>query len=404
MHNLEAEQAIVGTILAYNEAILRVGDLSAEHFFFQQNADIFALVRKYTNDRKPCNIITAKHELPHVEPQYLAALVNASDSVVSVQSYAKIVQDLSLKRQLLEACNQCLSLPVESTPEQLMGILSQAVTNATQLDKSAKTAKQVAYEILEKVMNGDKPTLTGLRMLDEAMGGGMYPSMAYGIPARKKMGKTTLAGTISYNLAEQKVKHLFICAEMGSVQIHMRNLARRMGIYPSAFRLGNKRPMGFETELAHQASIHEEYTIYYDAPGITFEKLQQVVSAAVLKGCKGFILDYWQLVKCPHNKNKTEHLDEVAQWIHEACQKYNVWAIVLGQVNRDGTVRGGDGMQLAFDQVYQLQAIGENADDASEPGRWLEMLDTRYTSWANIGSKDCAGLIMNEKGPFFEEV
>jgi hypothetical protein len=97
-------------------------------------------------------------------------------------------------------------------------------------------------------------------------------------------------------------------------------------------------------------------------------------------------------------------LGEVAQWIAEICRKLDIWALVAAQINQDGNTRGGEGMRLAFDQVYHLQPVGQDGGDITLPGRWLEMMDTRYTQWANIGSPDMAGLMLNEKGLFFEEV
>ena len=96
--------------------------------------------------------------------------------------------------------------------------------------------------------------------------------------------------------------------------------------------------------------------LYEDAPGLTFDGLKDMVSRAVAKGkIKGYILDYWQLVGGkPKNKNTAEHLDEVAQWIADFARKHNIFAVVAAQINQEGNTRGGEGIRLAFDQVYQI--------------------------------------------------
>ena len=63
-------------------------------------------------------------------------------------------------------------------------------------------------KILAAMKSKKRPYSTGLRKLDEAMGGGLYPGKSYGFAARKKVGKTILAGTISCNLAQQAGKRL----------------------------------------------------------------------------------------------------------------------------------------------------------------------------------------------------
>jgi hypothetical protein len=98
-------------------------------------------------------------------------------------------------------------------------------------------------------------------------------------------------------------------------------------------------------------------------------------------------------------------LDEVAQWFADFGRKNGIWTITMAQINQDGNTRGGEGIRLAFDQVYKIRGMGEEEkeEDISRPDRWIEMMDTRYTEWMNIGSQLQPGLFMNPKGPFFEQ-
>jgi hypothetical protein len=177
-----------------------------------------------------------------------------------------------------------------------------------------------------------------------------------------------------------------------------------LDIYPSAFRTGYAEQV--VDKIKEYNGQAPRNTIYLDAPAITFDRLKHaVVTAHMRHGIKGFILDYWQLVSGKDGRaSEAYHLGEVAQWIAEICRKLDIWALVAAQINQDGNTRGGEGMRLAFDQVYHLQPVGQDGGDITLPGRWLEMMDTRYTQWANIGSPDMAGLMLNEKGLFFEEV
>jgi len=142
--------------------------------------------------------------------------------------------------------------------------------------------------------------------------------------------------------------------------------------------------------------------IYRNAPALTFDELKQCLDESVSKfKIKGLILDYWQLVGGkPKSKSNSEHLDEVAQWIADYCRKKDLFSIVFAQINQEGNTRGGEGIRLAFDQVYELKAP---KDDPSRSGRWLEMRDTRYTKWINIGSDETSKLFLQEKGLYFQE-
>jgi hypothetical protein len=140
--------------------------------------------------------------------------------------------------------------------------------------------------------------------------------------------------------------------------------------------------------------------IYRNAPGLTFAALRAIVGKAIMQHkVKGIILDYWQLVGGKEDRRSTsEHLDEVAQWIADTGRKHKVWMVVAAQINQEGNTRGGEGIRLAFDQVYQVHRMSE-----SSPHIWMEMMDTRYTQWAELGSKEQAKFFMHAKGPFFSE-
>ena len=90
----------------------------------------------------------------------------------------------------------------------------------------------------------------------------------------------------------------------------------------------------------------------------------------------GIIFDYWQLVSGKDKRKSTaEHLDEVAQWIADYCRRGILWSIVMGQINQEGNTRGGEGMRLAFDQVYQI-----HRPDLGKSETWIAMMETRYTA------------------------
>lgn len=211
---------------------------------------------------------------------------------------------------------------------------------------------------------------------------------------------TVLASTISYNLAQEGVKHLFICGEMGPKEIQQRNLARELQVFPSAFRNSYGRSEDFMLRIAQYVTRSKRCIIYQNAPGLTFDKLRQYCVSAVYKHkVKGIILDYWQLVGGKASRASTaEHLDEVAQWLANFGRQHNVWMFVTAQENQDGNTRGGEGLRLACDQCYCL-----HRENLNEPGAWMEMIDTRYTRWTSIGDKDFPALYMHDKGPYFSQ-
>ena len=113
-----------------------------------------------------------------------------------------------------------------------------------------------------------------------------------------------------------------------------------------------------------------------------------------------FRSDYFQLVGgVGARQSRVEFFDEVAQWIANICRQEKIWALVTAQINQDDNIRWGEGLRLAFDQVYHLQ-VCENDKEMF----FMEMMDTRYTPWCEVGNKDNPIIKMEKTGPFFREI
>lgn len=408
--NLPAEQALLGMLLRSNDVMLELPRyLRAEHFSHATHAKLFEALQRNYREGRICNPITLKSEFEN-DPalkaeggiQYLVKLVANAHGLNPVD-YCFEIHQAWMKRELAQLCNATVTaLLGDNDPSESASTLSEAAGKilADAMQSKIRTDYDIGVEILEDLKNQKKPYSTGLEKLDSAMGGGLFEKKLYGFAARKKVGKTILAATLSHNLAEQGVKHLFICAEMSAKEIHQRVLARVTDSFESAFRSDYGQTQQFQNKLAQAVTESKRCMLMEDKPGITFQELQQIIPVyAVRHGIKGFILDYWQLVGGKaKNRSTSEHLDEVAQWLATVCRKYGIWGVVMAQVNQEGNTRGSEGLRLAADQVYEI-----HREDLSNPYGWVEMMETRYTPWANIGSKDIPGIRMQEKGPYFTE-
>lgn len=402
--DLELEWSVLGTLINHPESARQIDGLEHYHFYDKVNQFIYSEIMQMIANNEKFSITNLALK---VDKQYLMAIVKVL-GVLDMQAASSVLIELYARRHISDVLTSAgFAIEKGASSVELMQMLA-PLTSGDALESQTRSMHDsgvVTESVIKDIESQAKPYSTGIGKLDECMDGGMYPKKAYGIAARKKVGKTIMLGTISHNLNMAGVKHLFICGEMGEKEIHQRVLARALNIYPSAFRTGYVERPEIVQKLKYYNRQAPRNTIYLDAPAITFDKLKHsVVTAHMRHGIKGFILDYWQLVAGKAGRDSEAfHLGEVAQWIAEICRKLDIWALVAAQINQDGNTRGGEGMRLAFDQVYHLQPVGKDGGDVTLAGRWLEMMDTRYTQWANIGSEEMAGLRLNEKGLFFEE-
>jgi predicted ATP-dependent serine protease len=89
----------------------------------------------------------------------------------------------------------------------------------------------------------------------------------------------------------------------------------------------------------------------------------------------------------------------VAQWLADYCRQQDIFCVVMGQVNREGNARGGDGLNMACDQLYEICRPENNANS-----RWLEMKATRYTKWVDVGTESSPTYRISDEGTHFEQI
>jgi replicative DNA helicase len=412
--NIEAEQGLLGALLVNNNVMLHIAQLHAAQFYEPVHQRLFAAMQGAWERGQTFTPITMRRAFDQ-DPalldigggSYLVKLAAAAVSVINALGLSELVIDLAQRRALLKICfeaRQALENPASrSATETAMALSVKLQEAVTSFDAPLfRDDYEVTEAILAEMRRDVQPYRTGYSLLDTAMEGGLYPGKSYGFAARKKTGKTNLAGSIACNLNLAGVRHLFICGEMSPEEIHKRTLARLMRVKQAVFNSREARTPAFMQRIADAALGSKRAMVYKNAPGLTFEELKKyVLLARMQKKITGFILDYWQLVGgIPKGKSRAEHQDEVAQWIADACRKYELWSITTAQINQEGNTRGGEGIRLAFDQVYILRAPNE---DAGRTERWLEMSDTRYTAWRSVGSAMRPGFYLNQYGPHFSE-
>lgn len=406
----EAEARVLGIIMHDNGSMERLDFLLAEHFYGSLHQQIFAECRLRIRNGELANPVTLRVHFSSdpdcLNGRYLVQCVALSErGVLDLIGLANYIKSQAERRELILACDKAkISLLQEKDIIPISEALSDVCERIMAKEKRFEMQKgsSITQAIMDNLGNKKKPHPTGIKRLDKAMAGGIYQGKLYGFAGKKKFGKTVLAGTISVNLAMHGTKHLFICGEMSAEEVQERNLARVGEFYSNAFKEDSQynSSANFKEKLLKSVQWQQDNIIFVNAPGLTFDRLKYIVKQAVLRyGISGYILDYWQLVGGKDSKKSSaEHLDEVAQWMADSAKKYNIFALAMAQINQEGNTRGGEGIRLACDQLYQIQR--PNLD---QPPMWLEMMDTRYTKWMNIGEKDFPEIFLNDKGPYFEE-
>lgn len=391
----EAEQALLGATFNDNSLAVTL-EIEPEDFADTMHQKLWAIAQAQVGRGGSFTRGQIVAQEPALET-YLAAIIDRWSGTVDAGKYVAAVKDCAGRRKL-QGLMVWLSDEVIDRERSLEELTAQLVGEASKLvtGRQARSKRAVAISVSDSLAQPMSCYQTGLDQLDTVLGGGLFAGKAYGIAARKKVGKTVLLGTISHNLNRAKIPHLFLAMEMSPEEIEQRNMARDLGINSVRFLRHDRGQL--RNRVADYAATINDSTIYEGVPGASLDEVKRMVSRAVIhKGIKGVILDYWQLVG-GKGKSETEeyHLRNVAQWIADACRRHGIWALIAAQVNQDGNTRGGEGLKLAVDVYFTLHR------EKDQDSGWLEMEESRYVLYANVGSEEHHGLILNKNGPFFE--
>jgi len=392
MKNLEAEQVVLGSILADNNKLFK-SELDSDSFAEPIHKAIFERLSDHYVKGLVANPVTLK-DLIQADTDvgaYLVRILQMAD-VVNFNSYCYTVKELSSKRRFISALERKLeevrSDPLKNIQEAVEGLERDLIgIQANASEYRITTFGKVLEEIADDVQNYQKAetTSTGFSRLDLAMNGGLERGLTYCVAARPKAGKTMLKGSVANNLRKANIPFLFIAAEMGRKQIAKRMIGADTGIRINEMNKHNLEYVQYLTrEMKQSKNMH-----FVDAPRISLDALRLVVTNAVkTRGIEGFVLDYLQLVTGKDSKTTiAEHQENVAQTIAEICKKENIWCLYSCQINRSGEVRNGDGIMMACDWLYEITPC-ELLGSEESAMIYLKHLATRNFKATDIGDEE----------------
>lgn len=396
----EMEQLFIGSLFLKPDNIITL-DVDPDWFAFDVHSGIVIdMMRLYRSDMpvKPSTIaVDTIYGLEALGGKaYCAGCVAGVVTTIGMDGHANYLKSLYQKRVAIQAVTDfqfTLANPKANFQEALNVLL--ATMSESDSGLVIKTHQDILNEIRKELTEPKKCYQTGFVELDKAMGGGLYEGFTYGLVGAEKMGKTTMAHSISYQLT---VPHAYVALEMGSKQIEQKNVAREIGVNSMAF-LSNSRQSLIKSMTPVQTNPNR---FYVDAPSASWDEIRFALRRAkLIHGIKGFIVDYWQLVG-GKQKNETEekHLRTVAQECADFARKENLFCILMAQAGKDGEVFAGSGLKKACDMILYLRQ-----PENDESKRWLHMGAARYTQRKDIGSAQDPSFRMEvKKGPYFEEI
>jgi replicative DNA helicase len=382
----EAEMAVLGSMLAEKESLLKALELLRDEDFYEESHKrIFTAIRSLYDRNITADVVTVGeelHKLGHLGEvggrAALFQLTNLVPSALHVDHYAKIVREKSILRRMIsiarEVVDECRA-PQEEAPALLdraqQRFFSLAQDRASRGMVAASQLMQSAISALERLAESSKyvsGVSTGFTELDK-LTSGLQPANLIIVAGRPSMGKTAFCLNVAENVAiKEKKPVVFFSLEMSEQEIGLRLLCSQARINVRNVREGflSRKSWPAITNVASQIAAAPLYFDFATSPSILDIRASARRWAHELKQ-KGnplalIVIDYIQLLKGGGAvESRQQEISEISRSVKGMARELNVPVIALSQLNRRPEDRGREGRPQLSD-LRESGALEQDAD------------------------------------------
>jgi len=386
-NNIEAEQAVLGSILVSNEMFDEINTIiSNRNFYDPMHQKIFSAIENLIYKGMLANPITLKNFFENEKddlniPEYLVKVTKFSTSSRQTIEYSKIIYDMFVRRELIKISENTIDSAklndlnvsgqniIENSERLLFDLAEKGSFNSSliKFDEAMKLTIEMASKAY-KNEEGIVGVPTGLRDLDDRLGG-LHNSDLIIIAGRPSMGKTALATNIAFNAAQKLLENgtkstiAFFSLEMSSEQLSTRILAEQSRIKSNDIRRGKISDEQFDKFIETSKNISELPLYIDETPAISIAALSNRARRIKrLFGLEMVVVDYIQLMKASLNNRdgRVQEISEITQGLKAIAKELAVPVVALSQLSRAVEQRDDHKPQLS--DLRESGSIEQDAD------------------------------------------
>ncbi len=353
-HNIEAEQATLGSILIDNDAIVKVIDfLEPEHFYRTSHQLIYKAMKELYEKSEPIDLLTVSEHLKkkgELEEaggfSYLATLTNITPTALNVEKYAKIVEEKSILREIIKAGIEIIDLAFNSQEDvgDTLDKAQEILFNVAKRRLSApfyplKDLLKESFDRIEslyKRKEGITGIPSGFPKLDKITGG-FHKNDLIVLAARPSVGKTSFSLNVATNVATKYNLPVAIF----SLEMSKEQIVERILEYTAEVNFHKLRTGIFSDE--DWKKLGRAYGPLYDAPiyiddSSDISVLEIRTKARRLKSKENLgmiVVDYLQLMHLRRKvENRVQEISEITRSLKKLAREVGVPVLVISQLSR----------------------------------------------------------------------
>jgi len=351
--NVEAEEAVIGSLLIDPEALFKVTTfLKPDDFYIQKNGWIYEAILALHERREPTDFVTICDELERREQleavggaAYITHLINAVPSAIHVETYGHIVEQAAIRRRLIDAASdiaqmaykedESVDYTVDKAEQTLFGVSQRRITRDL---TPINTVIHDYFDRIEYLYDHQGEPLgvpTGYKDVDRLLGGFQRSDFII-IAARPSVGKTSLCLSMARNAARFGKRVAIFSLEMSSEQIVQRIISAETGIGTQRLRLGQLEDNEWPIFVEATGKLADLPIYIDDTPSISVLQLRtKARRLAADHGLDMIFIDYLQLMTGDvRSENRVQEVSYISRSLKAIARELDLPVVSASQLSR----------------------------------------------------------------------
>ena len=401
-NNLEAEEAVIGSILIDPDAYYEVAStLRSDDFYLVKHRWIWNVFKSLHDQNMPIDQLTTQDELEARDQleeiggfAYLTQLVTRVPTAFNVAAYAQLVEEAATRRRLIRAAGDVAKIAYDEQTDinEVVNQSEQALFGVTEGRSSRDLVpiSQVAHEYYDRVQqlydNRGKivGVPTGFQDLDKLLGG-MQKSDLIVVAGRPGKGKSAFMVSVALNAARTHNQRVALFSlEMSNEQVMQRMVAQDSHIDSHKLRMGELEDEQMD-RFIHSVNLLSDVGVYLDdTPSISAMQLRSKSRrlAAEIK-LDLIIVDYLQLMitDLRRDSNRVQEVSEISRSLKALARELHVPVLAGAQLSRGIEQRAGQKPLLS--DLRESGSIEQDSDVVMflhHPDSWDDDLQRQHVT------------------------
>ncbi|KUK79083.1 MAG: replicative DNA helicase [Microgenomates bacterium 39_7] len=378
-HDLEAEESVLSAILIDGEAIIKVSDyLKPESFYERSHQLIYESMIQLYEQREAIDVVTLVNQLKKNKSlkqvggsSSIAKLSNSVSTAANAESYAKLIKEYYVKRQLITISGQMSDWAFDSgkSAQDVLDAAEAKVFKVSQTHSAQdfipiKDTLVESFERLDELQKNQgelRGVPTGFQDLDNLLAG-MQRSNLLILAARPGMGKTAFSLNMTQSITvKHKKKVGFFSLEMSKEELVDRLLVSQADIDAWKLKTGRLNQQDF-LKISDAMGVLADASLYIDdTPGLSIYEMRTKARRLMSEHeIDLIVVDYLQLAHGKTMDNRVQEVSEISQGLKNIARELRIPILALSQLSRAVESRGEKRPQLS--DLRESGAIEQDAD------------------------------------------